>query len=105
MEMHSGERMKRVRPVNTAGNDCPEGTPFGAKNLFENYQNRLAGFIRIPDFTNFPAHTGFLVMVKKELPVDTPVSRQRVFNKMRILDYESTNRERIRFDQPGIRFY
>jgi hypothetical protein len=76
------------------------------KNLLENYQNRLAGFIRISDFTNFPASTGFLVMVRKELPFfNCPVSWQRVVNKMRILDYESTNRERIRFDQPGIRFY
>jgi len=28
------ELSKGVRPVNTAGSDCPEGTPFGAKNLF-----------------------------------------------------------------------
>jgi len=38
-----------------------------AKNLFEIFQSQLKGFIRIPDFTNFPASTGFLVMEKKEL--------------------------------------
>jgi len=40
------------------------------KIFFEIFQSQLKGFIRIPDFTNFPASTGFLVMEKKELPFD-----------------------------------
>ena len=39
------------------------------KIFFEIFQSQLKGFIRIPDFTNFPASTGFLVMEKKELPL------------------------------------
>ena len=57
---------------------APKGLLSERKIFFEIYQAllcrsfakaTLVGFIRISDFTNFPASTGFLVMVKKELPV------------------------------------
>jgi len=50
-----------ILPVKAAGSHCE-------KSFFEIFQSQLKGFIRIPDFTNFPASTGFLVMEKKELP-------------------------------------
>jgi hypothetical protein len=50
-------------PVWAAGSHCE-------KSFFEIFQSQLKGFIRIPDFTNFPANTGFLVMENKELPVE-----------------------------------
>lgn len=63
--------------------------------------SKLAGFfIRIQDFGNFPVLRVLGYDNKKELRlIKSNKQAQRVFNK--IYTNESTNRERIRFYQPG----
>jgi len=53
------------------------------KSFLENYQNRWQVSYGYQIFTNFPASTGFLVMVRKELPFLIAGKLQRVVNKMR----------------------
>ena len=75
------------------------------KIFYIHNQNRPGLFMRISDFGNFPAPNGFLVMAMKRTAFDAdPVSGGGKY-LIKFYTNESTNRERIRFIQPGIRFY